>query len=72
MNCSEQSDDTEKNAALRDIRGEAISKIMQEEDVDADLLDILTRYIVVSSPEADAVKQAANDIAQLATERAQS
>ena len=72
MNCSEQSNDMDQNATLRDISGEAVSKIMQEEDVDADLLDILTRHIVVSSPEADAVKQAADDIVQLATERAKS
>ena len=72
MDYSEQSSDTDQNATFRGISNKAISKIMQDKDVDVDLLDILKRRIVVASPVKDAVEQATNDITQLASKRVQS
>ena len=72
MDCSEQTSDTDKNTTFQDISDKAISKIMQDEVADTDLLDILTKHIVLSSPKADAVEQATNDITQLASKRVQS
>lgn len=71
MNDANQSDGTDADAALRDIGAKAVAEIMRDADADADLLEILTRCIVVPSPDANAVKQAAADIKKLAEERAE-
>jgi len=50
---------------------EALSKRMKEEEgVDADLAEILKKYILKALPAHDAVAQAKNEILQLASERA--
>lgn len=57
-------------AVLQKIRAEAISAIMLDGELDVDLFEILTRHIVVSSPDADATEQAMADIKKLVGERA--
>ena len=54
---------------LKEIRATATDVIRQDEEPDMELLDILTRRIVVSSPDEDAVGQAMADIKKLADER---
>lgn len=57
-------------AVLQKIRAEATSAIMLDEEPDVDLFEILTRRIVVPSPDADAAEQAMADIKKLVGERA--
>jgi hypothetical protein len=58
------------SAVLQKIQVEATSAIMLDEEPDVDLFEILTRRIVVPSPDADAIEQAMADIKKLVNERA--
>lgn len=60
---------SDAGAVLQKIRAEATSAIMLDGEPDAELLGILTRRIVVPSPDADAAEQAMADIRKLVDER---
>lgn len=53
------------------IRDHAVSKIERDQNHDTALLAILTNRIIIPSPDAEAIKQAVEDIRKLAEERTQ-
>ena len=57
-------------AILQKIRAEATSAIVLDGEPDVGLFEILTRHIVVPSPNADATEQAMADIKKIVGERA--
>lgn len=59
------------DSTLQKIRTRVTAIIRQGAKPDMELLDILTKHIVVPSPEEDAVKQAVDDIKKLVDERAE-
>ena len=57
-----ETNDTDMNATLQDIKDKSILVIKNNPEVDMALLDILTKHIVTSSPADDAVEQAMDEI----------
>ena len=59
------------DSTIQEIRAKVTTVIEQEAEPDMELFDILTRHIVVPSPDKDAVKHAMADIKKLVDERAE-
>lgn len=54
-----------------EICGNSVSAIKRDQNHDAELLTILTSHIIVPDPDAEAIKQSAANIKELAERRAQ-
>ena len=70
MNNWDDSHEESIDVTLQNIRTSVEAIILQGAEPDTDLLDILKKRIVVSSPDEYAVKQAMDDIEKLIDERA--